>query len=197
VLFVSAAVFFAVRFVDVEKRLLKHYFLVRYRLRRENSVKSKKNLSVKTAGMIVGALALIVLAGCGSAGAGDGTGLTKEQAAQATAEAFAAMDEAYEEVPNFTDPDCITFDGDTVYFNNCVFDGVSLDGQMTVTSLTDTTFSSSGSLVLAGPGIPQSPLSVSWSILITTSPSFAISGQITVAGTTYSYDELGVPYGAY
>ena len=81
----------------------------------------------------------------------------------------------------------------TITFNNCVFDGISVSGQMMVSSVESNT-SSSGSLVLAGPGLPASPLTVSWSLNIFVGDTVSITGGITVNGTTYSYDELGVTY---
>lgn len=109
--------------------------------------------------MIVGVLALIVLAGCGNAGAADDTGLTKEEAQQAAIE------------------------------------GTSVNGKMTIGNPSEILTTSSGSLVLSGAGIPDSPLTVSWNISIESGSTVLVTGQITVDGTTYSYDELGVTYG--
>lgn len=151
-------------------------------------MKRRTNQTWKILGTIVVALSALLLAGCGGAGASGGSELTQEQAAQAAAEAFAAVGAATDEIP----PDCVSFDGDTIFFNNCVFDGISVNGQMTVSSMrTQTT--SSGSLTLAGAGLPASPLTVSWSLLIVSEPP-SISGQISVGGTTYTYDELGIVY---
>ncbi|MFW5843245.1 MAG: hypothetical protein ACOCW6_04920, partial [Spirochaetota bacterium] len=103
------------------------------------------NQTWKILGIVVVALSALLLAGCGGAGAGGDSELTQEQAAQAAAEAFGAVGAATDEVS----PDCVSFDGDTIYFNNCVFDGITVNGQMTVTP-TDTLTTSSGNLTLAG-----------------------------------------------
>ena len=155
-------------------------------------MKRRTNQTWKILGTIVVALSALLLAGCGGAGAGGGSELTQEQAAQAAAEAFGYVDSAYDEVP----PTCIELEyGDTqttITFNNCVFDEITVNGSMTVSSMrTQTT--SSGSLTLAGAGLPASPLTVSWSLLIVSEPP-SISGQISVGGTTYTYDELGIVY---
>lgn len=96
-----------------------------------------------------------------------------------------------------SDTDCVSVSSidtqTTITFNNCVFEGITVNGQMTVTS-TDTLTNTSGNLTLAGPGLPSSPTTVSWNMVISIGDVVSITGEITVNGTTYTYDELGVTY---
>jgi hypothetical protein len=135
------------------------------------------------------ATALLVLAGCTNAGAGgDGGGggsVSKEdaqQGAQVAFDAFANLSEGGDCVSSE-----ITDSTTTLTFTDCIFDGVTLNGTISVTD-NDGSISTSGDLELSGGGIPVS--SVTWDMNVNTT----ISGTITVDGTTFSYDDLGATY---
>ena len=76
----------------------------------------------------------------------------------------------------------------SVTFNNCVFEGITIDGTITIT-ITPTgeysgTITYTGSLTMSGPGAPCS--SVSFNMTMTfTETSFSASGTVTIDGTTF------------
>jgi hypothetical protein len=76
----------------------------------------------------------------------------------------------------------------SVTFNNCVFDGITVDGTMTMT-ITQTgpesgTIEYSGSLTMSGTGAPCSSVSFDMTMTID-GASYSVSGTVTIDGETF------------